>query len=71
MNWLGELWRRLRMLVRRSQFDAGLEEEILERLVRGQGFHGLPPFFSCSGRCEYSRLGTCSSVHRATRSVSG
>ena len=28
MNWLGELWRRLRMLVRRSQFDAGLEEEM-------------------------------------------
>ena len=28
MEWLGELWRRLRMLVRRSQFDADLEDEM-------------------------------------------
>ena len=28
MEWLSELWRRLRMLVRRMQRDAGLEDEI-------------------------------------------
>jgi len=28
MEWLGELWRRLRMLVRRKQRDADLEDEI-------------------------------------------
>ncbi len=28
MEWLGELWRRLRMLVRRSQFDIDLEDEM-------------------------------------------
>jgi hypothetical protein len=28
MDWLGELWRRLRFLVRRRQFDADLEDEM-------------------------------------------
>src|SRR6266446_638697 len=37
MEWLGELWRRLRMLVRRSQFDTDLEDEMRMHIsLRGQ-----------------------------------
>jgi hypothetical protein len=71
-NWLGELWRRLRFLISRQQFDRDLDEEMrFHKELRAQEYRDVGLDQESAGYASRRRFGNALILKEASREMWG